>query len=157
VTIVNDNLYEVRPTSDLDELRRLGVEAGLEGGCDDIDGAVAAWGAFEDGRMIGGVTLETYAGLHVVNWLSVSEGYRGRGVGARLLAHLESEAVDLGIGELWATARAPGFFMRRGYSVAGGGGEREALLPGCDACAQYEVTCNPKIVRKALVAEAGAE
>jgi N-acetylglutamate synthase-like GNAT family acetyltransferase len=135
--------------AELDALRRLGVEAGLEAG-DDRDDVVAAWGAYDAAELVGGIALETQHGLDLVGWLVVGEHLRGRGLGRRLLETLEGEARRREIGELWATARAPGFFIRNGYAVAGGGGERELLLPGCFDCEQYQDTCHPKIVRKSL-------
>lgn len=148
-------MIEVLPTDDVDALRRLGVAAGIDPGRGEPkEDIVLAWGAYDGDRLIGGVTLEWFAGLYLVSWLSVVEECRRQGVGHLLLETLERGALDLGVGELWATARTPGFFMRQGYSVAGGGGEREVLLPGCEGCPQYETTCHPKIVKKALAAEA---
>jgi N-acetylglutamate synthase-like GNAT family acetyltransferase len=145
-------LIAIRPTEDLNAVRRLGVECGLEPDADGEATIVLAWAAFDDDRLVGCVALETFAGLDVVSWLAVAGEYRGRGVGRQLLRAAENGAGDLGIRELWATARAPGFFVRHGYSVSGGGGERELLLPACEKCPQYEVDCHPKIVKKALVA-----
>jgi len=135
---------------ELDALRRLGVEAGLEPGDDRDDDVVAAWGAYDDGDLVGGIALEKHCGLDLVGWLAVGERIRGRGLGRRLLATLEDEARRRAVAELWATARTPGFFIRNGYAVAGGGGERELLLPACFDCEQYQVNCHPKIVKKTL-------
>lgn len=146
-------MTEIRPltqVAELDALRQLGIAAGLEPGDDHTDDIVAAWGAFDDGDLVGGIALETHHGLDLVGWLAVGDDVRGRGIGRRLLTTLEDEARRRRIAELWATARAPGFFIRNGYAVAGGGAERELLLPGCFDCDQYQKTCHPKIVRKGL-------
>lgn len=146
-------MSEIRTLVQPDELgalRRLGVEAGLEEGDDRVEDIVAAWGAYEGAELVGGIALERYRGLDLIGWLVVGERLRGRGLGRRLLETLEDEARQREVGELWATARAPGFFIRNGYAVAGGGGERELLLPDCYDCEQYQDTCHPKIVRKSL-------
>jgi N-acetylglutamate synthase-like GNAT family acetyltransferase len=152
-TMESQRMTEIRPltqVAELDALRRLGIEAGLEPGDDRNEDIVAAWGAFEGAALVGGIALETHHGLDLVGWLAVGDSVRGRGIGRRLLGTLEDEARRRRIGELWATARAPGFFIRNGYAVAGGGAERELLLPGCFDCEQYEETCHPKIVKKGL-------
>lgn len=137
--------------SEFDELRRIGIEAGLEPG-DREEDVVAAWGVFEGDELVGGIALEKLHGLDLIGWMVVAERLRGRGIGRRLLERLEADARERGIDRLWATARAPGFFMRSGYTVAGGGGEREVLLPGCFACDQYQISCHPKVVKKDLQA-----
>lgn len=146
-------MVEITPLSDLDALRRLGVEAGLDAGDDRDEHIRAAWGAHVAGDLVGGVALEHFADLHLVSWLSVRDDSRGKGIGRRLLEEVEAEAARRGVSVLWATARVPGFFMRAGYTVAGGGAERELLLPGCRSCDQYRDTCHPKIVKKAIAAQ----
>jgi len=139
--------------TDIDALRRLGIEAGLDPGDDRDEYIVTAWGAYDGDELVGGVALETFRQLDLIGWLAVREGRRGRGLGRRLLETVEGEAQRRGVTDLWATARTPGFFMRQGYSAVGGGAERELLLPDCVRCEQYEVTCHPKIVKKTFVAE----
>ena len=109
------------------------------------------WGAFVGERMVGTISLDEYKGLPVVGRIAVSQAYRGSGLGGRLLATLEVEARRRGLAELWATARAPGFFVARGYSVVAEGAERDLLLSECFACGQYAKECQPQAVRKTLV------
>jgi GNAT superfamily N-acetyltransferase len=144
-------IRELKQAAELDELRRIGVAAGLEPG-DGGEDVIVAWGAFEGLELVGGIALETLLGLDLIGWLVVDERRQGKGIGRRLLTTLEDEARRRGVVHLWATARAPGFFMRAGYAVAGGGGEREILLPGCFTCDQYQISCHPKIVKKDLQA-----
>lgn len=146
-------MVEIRPLTDLDALRRLGTQAGLDAGDDRDEDIRMAWGAYLADDLVGGVALEHFADLDLVGWLSVRDDSRGKGIGRLLLEVVEVEAARRGVSELWATARAPGFFMRTGYTVAGGGAERELLLPGCHTCDQYQATCHPKIVKKAIAAQ----
>ena len=59
------------------------------------------------------------------NWfhltdLFVEKGFRGRGIGAKLLRALEVRAASLGTGNIWtwtAGYEAPGFYRKQGYEV----------------------------------------
>jgi ribosomal protein S18 acetylase RimI-like enzyme len=75
-------------------------------------------------------TSEIQAGLHGWTWgrtgfvqtLWVSDSLRGRGVGARLLAAAEREAVRRGCHEIHLDThdyQAPGFYRRQGCQVIG--------------------------------------
>jgi N-acetylglutamate synthase-like GNAT family acetyltransferase len=112
---------------------------------------LAMWGAFVDRRMVGTISLDTYRGLPVVGRIAVSQTYRGSGLGRRLLTTLETEARRRRLTELWATARAPGFFVAMGYSVVASGRERDTLLSDCFTCGQYGKECQPQAVRKRFV------
>ena len=98
--------------------------------------------------MVGTISFDTYRGLPVVGRIAVSQAYRGCGLGGRLLDALEGEVRRRGLAELWATARAPGFFVAMGYSVVAEGGERDLQLSDCFACGQYAKECQPQAVRK---------
>jgi N-acetylglutamate synthase-like GNAT family acetyltransferase len=111
---------------------------------------LAMWGAFVDERMVGTISLDRYRGLPVVGRIAVSQAYRGSGLGRRLLSTLEGEARRRRLTELWATARAPGFFVAMGYSVVDKGRERDLLLSECFTCDQYATECQPRAVRKTL-------
>ena len=112
---------------------------------------LAMWGAFADGRMVGTISLDGCGGLPVVGRIAVSREYRGSGLGRRLLDTLEAEARQRGLPELWATARAPGFFVAMGYAVVAEGRERDLLLSECFTCGQYSKECHPQAVRKSFV------
>ena len=83
--------------------------------------------------------------------IAVSREYRGSGLGRRLLTTLEAEVLRAGLTELWATARAPGFFLAMGYAVVAEGRERDLLLSECLSCGQYGKECRPQAVRKTFV------
>ena len=105
------------------------------------------WGAFVDGRMVGTVSLDSYRGLPVVGRIAVSQAYRGSGLGRRLLTRSKRRRCRRGSTELWATARAPGFFVSMGYSVVAESSERDLLLSECFTCDQYATECQPQAVR----------
>jgi GNAT superfamily N-acetyltransferase len=112
---------------------------------------LAMWGAFAGEHMVGTISLEKYRGLPVVGRIAVSQAYRGSGLGRRLLNTLEEEARRRRLKELWATARAPGFFVAMGYSVVANGRERDLLLSECFTCGQYGKECQPQAARKTFV------
>ena len=134
---------EVRQTSDLAAVRRLGIAAGLDDSERGDEGIIAAWGAYDGERLVGSVVLERLGELDTVNWMAVDEGYRRRGIAGDLLAALAAEARRRGTRRLWVTARTPAFFLANGFSEAGPGAERDLLLGDCPACDQYGRGCTP--------------
>ncbi len=112
---------------------------------------MAMWGAFDGGRMVGTVSLNDYKGLPIVGRIAVERSYRGQGLGRRLLAALEQEARSRVLPTLWATARAPGFFVANGFAVVSQGAEQALLLSECADCDQRGKMCHPQAVRKELV------
>ena len=141
---------EIRRTDDIEAALALGARAGLVEMENDIGGLAALWGAYEGQTLMGIVALCRRDGLDVVGWLAVGESHRGRGVGTRLLSELEAEACRRFVTCLWATARAPGFFLANGYAAEDQGVEPRALLATCPECSQYGITCTPRAVRKSL-------
>jgi N-acetylglutamate synthase-like GNAT family acetyltransferase len=140
----------VGPLEDLAAMCRLGVACGLEDDGHGEEGVVAAWGARAGDELVGALALERRAGLDMPNWLAVAESHRRRGIAAALYAALEREARARGIGRLWVTARAPGFFLAQGFEPAPPGEERDILLGGCLDCVQFGVECEPKALTKRL-------
>jgi N-acetylglutamate synthase-like GNAT family acetyltransferase len=145
----------VGPLADLAAMRRLGVACGLEDEGRDDEGILAAWGAFDGERLVGAICLERQSDLDTVNWMSVDEEYRRRGIAAALYAELEREALARDMRQLWVTARAPGFFLTQGFAPVTGGSERDALLGGCLDCAQFGSECRPEALTKTLQATGG--
>jgi N-acetylglutamate synthase-like GNAT family acetyltransferase len=146
----DDGTVSIGPLADRAAMRRLGVACGLEDEGRDDEGIVAAWGAFSGDRLVGAVCLERQGELDTPGWLAVDEAFRGRGVAAALYAELEREAGERGVTRLWVTARAPGFFLARGFETVTAGPEREALLGGCLDCGQFGRECEPQALTKPL-------
>ena len=151
----NSDGVTIGPLDDLVAMRRLGVACGLEDEGRDDEGILAAWGAFDDERLVGAICLERQSDLDTVNWMSVDEEYRRRGIAAALYEELEREALARGMHRLWVTARAPLFFLAQGFAPVSGGPERDALLGGCLDCAQFGRECRPEALTKTLQATGG--
>ncbi len=140
----------IAPSDDLAAALALAEEAHLEIAAT-AEPPLTMWGAFHGDRMVGTVSIDNYRGLPIVGRIAVSQAYRGSGLGRRLLTTLEGEARRRRLTELWATARAPGFFVAMGYSVVAKGKERDLLLSECFTCGQYGKECHPQAVRKTFV------
>jgi N-acetylglutamate synthase-like GNAT family acetyltransferase len=144
-------------TDDLAAVLGLGKVAGLAQHEQDVEGIEALWLAVDAGEPVGAVMLRYHGCLAVVGWLAVREDHRGGGLGRRLLATVEEQAARRGVVRLWATARAPGFFLRHGYATVDSGPAHDYLLGPCVSCDQYGTTCTPRAVVKVLGAQSEKE
>ena len=75
-----------------------------------------------DGNVIAGILGGTYWGWMYVDILWVDENYRRRGIGAKLLAAAEAEAVRRGCHHVHLDTmswQAPDFYKKHGYEVVG--------------------------------------
>lgn len=141
----------IERSDDLATIRALGVAAGLEDSGRENEEILAGWLARDAaGHPVGGVALETFDGLDVVNWMSVDGALRGRGVASRLLQALEDEARALGVSRLYATARAHGLFLANGYAQVPDGPVARLLVGECLHCPQYKDGCEPEPMVKDL-------
>ena len=76
----------------------------------------------EDGNIIGGILGGTYWGWMYVDILWVREDHRKNGIGSRLLAEAEKEAVRRGCHHVHLDTmswQAPDFYKKHGYEVIG--------------------------------------
>ena len=138
-------------TQDVAAVVALGTAAALEQAEHDMQGLQALWGAYHGERLVGAISWRRDAGRDLVGWLAVEEAYRGHGLGSRLLETMAQEARGGGVRRRWATARAPGFFLRNGFVEVEAGPVRDALLGGCPQCRQFGVTCEPQAVTRELL------
>ncbi len=76
----------------------------------------------DDGQAVGGLTGQTGGGWLFIEYFWIPEGMRGGGMGARIIAQAEQEAVARGCVCAWLDTfsfQAPGFYERQGYSAFG--------------------------------------
>jgi len=139
---------EFRRTRDYEAVRRLALGSGLEDG--PFADVVAAFGLFSGDELVGCAALKQTDYLFCVEWVAVSESLRGRGLGSRLIAEVEQEARLRGAERLWALARAPGFFQKTGFRMAGKDDLGGPTLNNCMRCPQYMKNCSPAIMVKSL-------
>jgi predicted N-acetyltransferase YhbS len=138
----------LRRTVDHLAMRSLALRAGLEeGSYDDFD---SSFGYFVGDVLVGCVALRVKEGVFTVECLAVSEEYRGMGLGSSLIRSVEAEAVARGAGQIWALARAPGFFLRNGYRRMDPSSPGAPSMKCCEECPQFNQICSPAIVSKTL-------
>ena len=74
--------------------------------------------ALADESSVGMIGIEKFGDVGLLRSLVVDPSARSGGIGARLVAALESMAAERGIAELWLlTIDADAYFSRLGYSV----------------------------------------
>ncbi len=145
-------MIAIRRTADVDTVKRLAVEAGLDESERADDVALAAWLAVDEetGEPVGGITLERSRGMDTVNWMAVAEPWRRQGIAGRLMGALEDEARRRGIPRLFLTARIASFYRAQGFVEVDDPARRALLLGDCPQCPQYGRTCTPVAMVKEL-------
>lgn len=147
---MDEGTPSVRRTLDLDAVRALCVDAGLDMQDGPIDGVVVAYGAYVGDRLVGCATLQSAEGGHFLEYVAVDPSFRNRGIGGLVVSMIEEEARKRGMRELWAKARSPGFYQRIGFRVLGEDEKGPKSLESCRSCPQFRNTCFPAIVVKPL-------
>ncbi len=75
--------------------------------------------ATDGDKVVGTGALKPYSpDLAEVIALAVDPAYQGQGVGRLIVENLLKVAAELGIGEVFALTRRPGFFYRLGFTLA---------------------------------------
>jgi N-acetylglutamate synthase-like GNAT family acetyltransferase len=143
-----------RRTNDYRAVKALAIRAGLDVTDKSVDDIVAAFGFYIDGRLMGAAALEREDDLLFLEWVAVDSSVRMRGVGASLVAMIESEARTRGMSKLWAKARIPEFYRRIGFEVLDADEEAPKTLDECIGCPELGTSCYPAIVVRDLVAAA---
>jgi ribosomal protein S18 acetylase RimI-like enzyme len=110
------------------------------------------------GTLAGGLVGWSWGGCGGVNLLWVAPEHRGRGVGSRLLAAAEAEAVRRGCTRMVVssmTFQAPGFYRRHGYRETG---RIEGLPAGSEDVHFYKpLDGTPPRLRLVAIVDAPAE
>jgi len=140
----------IRETDDLAAVMELGVRSGLDESERKGEVVLAAWGAYAGDALVGAIALERRDGLDLVNWMSVDDGWRRRGIASRLYAALEAEVRRRDMRRLWVTARNAAFFAAQGFTAVPPGREADILLGDCPACEQFGRTCTPQALSKTI-------
>ena len=120
------------------------VIAGLLRGADlpveDVNAAMldAFVVAVEGGACVGVVGLEIHGSSALLRSLAVEPCHRSRGLGARLVAAIETEARARGVAALYLlTTTATSFFERVGYAAH----DRAAVPPAIAATTEFSSLC----------------
>jgi GNAT superfamily N-acetyltransferase len=94
----------------------------------EIAAGVRFWGWEQDGELVGVMGIQDRGEVELIRHAYVKTGHRRRGVGARLLAHIERLSAKPILIGTWAAAHwAIRFYEKHGYRVLARG-ETERLL-----------------------------
>lgn len=100
--------------SDFAPVRQLLIDAGLP--VDDFVPEHLAFVARDNEQPVAAIGCEKLGDVWLMRSLVVAEGQRSRGLGAKLVAALEADAREQGVGDIWLlTIDADGFFESQGY------------------------------------------
>ena len=100
--------------SDFERVRRMLDDANLP--VDDFVTEHLAFVARDNDQPVAAIGCEKLGEVWLLRSLVVAEGQRSRGLGAKLVAALETDAREQGVGEIWLlTIDADGFFESQGY------------------------------------------
>ncbi|UCE45526.1 MAG: GNAT family N-acetyltransferase [Methanobacteriota archaeon] len=138
----------MKAIDDFESMRTLALESGLDDG--EFDGTVRAYGYFIGKELAGCVAMKRSRGTYSVEWLAVRAQDRGKGIGRLLVEKVAEDAREDGAGHLWAIARTPEFFMHMGFTSSSQEISPVLSFENCRRCPQFNNTCSPKIVTKAL-------
>ena len=138
----------LRKTDDYSAVRALALRCGLEDGT--FENVVMAYGYYIGEELVGCAALKRDGDRYGVEWLSVADRFRGKGMGRMLVGKIEAEARMRGATWIWALARAPRFFESIGFRVTTSDEAGGPTMSNCLLCSQYQRTCFPAIVTKQL-------
>jgi amino-acid N-acetyltransferase len=106
--------------------------------------------AEEDGRLIGcGSLFRLGSDLIEIRSLGMAEGYKGRGLGSRIVDALLSEAREQGVPKVMALTYAVPFFTKNGFEVVEKEIFPEKVWTDCVHCAKQNC-CDEIAVLKTL-------
>ena len=145
--------YCIKETNDYLALSTLLHEGGVEVKVSDKPpvGTVKMWGLYdaETGELKGGVTLEIRDNVYALGGIAVDSDWHGENYGEILLEHLYTEAKKMGLAELWASAKIPNYYIKKGWEIMNWN-ESPKVAIKCGQCARYRVSCHPEVLRYKL-------
>lgn len=99
---------------------------------------VVLFGEQRSGRVTGVVGLERYGDIALIRSLAVAQAERGNGMGQKLVAYAEVNALSMGVTSLYLlTTTAQDFFERLGYRLI----DRAAAPAEVAGTAQFSELC----------------
>ena len=101
----------------------------------------------ENGDIMCAYSLSERFGETVLDYIAVSDGLRGRGVGAEMIERVKEKAKRVGKSKVYLTARARDFFERQGAKELSETHPLYIKLLGeCSKCAQRNTVCFPCVM-----------
>jgi amino-acid N-acetyltransferase len=105
---------------------------------EDISGATKLFAAADNDEVVGTIGIEFYKGAALLRSLVVTEAYQGKGLGRKLVEHIENFAKENGAKELiLLTTTASDYFTKRAYQTI----QRNNVPEELKKSSQYTSTC----------------
>jgi len=94
--------------------------------------------AHSAGKVVGCVAVELYGDSGLLRSLAVDNGFRGKGIGQKLVAEAENWSVDNGLKSLYLlTTTAAGFFPKIGWNIT----ERSLVPDSISLSTEFASVC----------------
>ncbi len=100
-------------------------------------GTVKMW------RMIDADTDELVGGI------AVDSSRQGENLGEALLNYLYTEARKMKITELWASAKIPDYYVKKGWEIMDWNNSPKVAIK-CGQCVRFRTVCHPELLRYKL-------
>lgn len=130
------------------ELAPLFKESGLEIHIvgDGPPAMITCWRAEdEEGRLVGGISIERKGGEFVIGDIAVREDLRKSKIGTALMETAMTRIASLGGEQIYLVAKAPKFFEKFGFTYLT---PQEAPdIFNCKTCDQLGVSCHPEFMK----------
>lgn len=104
---------------------------------------IFSYAIYEEGRIIGGVTLSYRLGCYILDYIGVTLEYRKQGIARKLFGKAVEELIRLGADKMYLVAKVPEFFIKQGAKFAT---DTKGLVDECKECELYNKSCNPKVM-----------
>lgn len=145
--------FRLETTDEYERLVKFFIENQLEFTDEDLEEVdtdiVHIWKMVHTGdTLVGGVVLAKREGKYIIDGIAVEKIFRKFGLGKIMVNKVISEVKKLGGDSIYLVARAPEFFEALGFFEVKP--EDAPNFFECKTCPQFNVNCNPKIMKYSL-------
>lgn len=142
----------IKETDEYERLVKFFVENGLEfDGDEEVDTDIVKCFKITHGDedfLAGGAVIAKREDRFIIDGIAVDKAYRKLKVGEILLKKVIEEVKGLGGDAIYLVARAPEFFRKNGFVSVNP--DTAPNFFECKQCPQYQVTCNPEVMKLVL-------
>ena len=120
-----------------------GLEVHIEG--DAPPAMITCWRAEDqEGRLLGGISIEYKGGEFVIGDIAVKANMRGEDIGTLLMNTALKRIADMDGEQIYLVAKAPKFFEKFGFTYLTP--EEAPDIFNCKTCDQLGVSCHPEFM-----------
>ena len=100
-------------------------------------------------ELVGGITLEIRDNVYAIGGIAVDSARQGENLGEALLNYLYTEARKMKITELWASAKIPDYYVKKGWEIMDWNNSPKVAIK-CGQCVRFRTVCHPELLRYKL-------